>query len=163
MLRHLAFTGPKSSPPTDTRQGHPLLGMQLDPWVPPFKIPQSSHGELFQLYRKLCFYCFTRFCYFPDEISPVSQSLSCALDIRYETCCISSFNALILNDWGLLYLTSGPVEFHLRSQQDWPLALLLIPWEMKSKETSFLSKSNSRLLSSCYESQGLWLSDSVLT
>ena len=30
-----AFTGPKTSPPIDIWQGHPLLHMQLEPWVPP--------------------------------------------------------------------------------------------------------------------------------
>ena len=34
-LRHRAFTGPKASPPFDAQQGHPLLHMQLEPWVPP--------------------------------------------------------------------------------------------------------------------------------
>jgi hypothetical protein len=30
-----AFTRPRASPPTDARQGHPLLHMLLEPWVPP--------------------------------------------------------------------------------------------------------------------------------
>jgi hypothetical protein len=30
-----AFTGPKASLPIDARQGHPLLHMQLEPWVAP--------------------------------------------------------------------------------------------------------------------------------
>jgi hypothetical protein len=30
-----AFTGPRSSPPTDAQQGRPLPHMQLEPWVPP--------------------------------------------------------------------------------------------------------------------------------
>jgi hypothetical protein len=34
-LGHLAFTGPRASPPIDGRQGHALLHMQLEPWVPP--------------------------------------------------------------------------------------------------------------------------------
>jgi hypothetical protein len=32
---HRAFTGPRASPPTDDRLGHPLLHMQLEKWVPP--------------------------------------------------------------------------------------------------------------------------------
>ena len=35
-LGHPAFTGPRASPPIDARQGHPLLHMQLEPWVPPW-------------------------------------------------------------------------------------------------------------------------------
>ena len=34
-LGHRAFTGPRASPPIDDRLGHPLLHMQLEPWVPP--------------------------------------------------------------------------------------------------------------------------------
>jgi hypothetical protein len=34
-LGHWAFTGPRTSPPIDDRLGHPLLHMQLEPWVPP--------------------------------------------------------------------------------------------------------------------------------
>jgi hypothetical protein len=34
ILRHRAFTGPRASPPIDKQQGHPLLHMQLEPWVP---------------------------------------------------------------------------------------------------------------------------------
>jgi hypothetical protein len=34
-LVHPAFTGPRDSPPIDYWQGHPLLHMQLEPWVPP--------------------------------------------------------------------------------------------------------------------------------
>jgi hypothetical protein len=34
-LGHLAFTGPRASPSIDARLGHPLLHMQLEPWVPP--------------------------------------------------------------------------------------------------------------------------------
>jgi hypothetical protein len=34
-LGHRAFTGPRASPPIDSRQGHSLLHMQLEPWVPP--------------------------------------------------------------------------------------------------------------------------------
>jgi hypothetical protein len=34
-LGHWAFTGPTVSPPIDSRQGHPLLHMQLEPWVSP--------------------------------------------------------------------------------------------------------------------------------
>ena len=43
-LRALAFPytgllqaskGPMASPPIDARQGHPLLHIQLEPWVPP--------------------------------------------------------------------------------------------------------------------------------
>jgi hypothetical protein len=34
-LGYLAFIGPRASSPTDTHQGHPLLHMQLDSWVPP--------------------------------------------------------------------------------------------------------------------------------
>jgi hypothetical protein len=33
-LGHLAFTGTRASP-IDARQCHPLLHMQLEPWVPP--------------------------------------------------------------------------------------------------------------------------------
>ena len=34
-LGHKAFTGPRASPPIDVQQGHPLLHIQLEPWVPP--------------------------------------------------------------------------------------------------------------------------------
>ena len=34
-LGHWAFTGPRTSPPIDDWQGHPLLHMPLEPWVPP--------------------------------------------------------------------------------------------------------------------------------
>jgi hypothetical protein len=34
-LGYQAFTGPRASPPIDVPQGHPLLHMQLEPWVPP--------------------------------------------------------------------------------------------------------------------------------
>ena len=34
-LGHPAFTGPRASPPIDAWQGHPLLHMRLEPWVPP--------------------------------------------------------------------------------------------------------------------------------
>jgi hypothetical protein len=34
-LGRQAFTGPRTSPPIDARQGHPLLHMWLEPWVPP--------------------------------------------------------------------------------------------------------------------------------
>ena len=35
MLGHQTFTGPRASPPIDDRQGHPLLHMYLEPWIPP--------------------------------------------------------------------------------------------------------------------------------
>ena len=35
ILRHRAFTGPRTSPPTDVRLGHSLLHMQLESGVPP--------------------------------------------------------------------------------------------------------------------------------
>jgi hypothetical protein len=35
MLGHWTFTGPRASPPIDGWQVHPLLHMQLEPWVPP--------------------------------------------------------------------------------------------------------------------------------
>ena len=34
-LRHRTFTGSWDSSPINTWQGHPLLHMQLEPWVPP--------------------------------------------------------------------------------------------------------------------------------
>jgi hypothetical protein len=34
-LGHRAFTGPRTSSPTDVQQGHPLLHMWLELWVPP--------------------------------------------------------------------------------------------------------------------------------
>ena len=34
-LGHQAFTGPRVSPLIDVPQGHPLLHMQLEPWIPP--------------------------------------------------------------------------------------------------------------------------------
>jgi hypothetical protein len=33
-LGHRAFTGPRASPPIDAQQGHLLLIMELEPWVP---------------------------------------------------------------------------------------------------------------------------------
>jgi hypothetical protein len=35
ILGHRAFTGPRASPPIDEQLGHPLLHIQLEPWVPP--------------------------------------------------------------------------------------------------------------------------------
>jgi hypothetical protein len=35
ILGHRIFTGPRASPPIDNWLGHPLLHMQLEPWVPP--------------------------------------------------------------------------------------------------------------------------------
>jgi hypothetical protein len=34
-LGHRAFPGPRPSLPIDVQQGHPLLHMKLEPWVPP--------------------------------------------------------------------------------------------------------------------------------
>jgi hypothetical protein len=34
-LRHRALTETRASPPIDVQQGHPLLHMWLEPWVPP--------------------------------------------------------------------------------------------------------------------------------
>jgi hypothetical protein len=34
-LGHQTFTGLRASPSIDVQQGHPLLHMQLEPWVPP--------------------------------------------------------------------------------------------------------------------------------
>jgi hypothetical protein len=45
-----AFTGPRASPPIDVLQGHSLLHIQLEPWVPPCVlfswclVPGSSGG-----------------------------------------------------------------------------------------------------------------------
>ena len=35
ILENQAFTGPRPCPPIDASQCHPLLHMQLEPWVPP--------------------------------------------------------------------------------------------------------------------------------
>jgi hypothetical protein len=35
VLGHRTFIGPRPSPPNDGQLGHPLLHMQLEPWVPP--------------------------------------------------------------------------------------------------------------------------------
>jgi hypothetical protein len=35
ILEHRAFIGPRPSPPIDDQLGHPLLHMQLEPWVLP--------------------------------------------------------------------------------------------------------------------------------
>ena len=35
ILGHGAFSGPRASPPFDVQQGHPLLHIHLEPWVPP--------------------------------------------------------------------------------------------------------------------------------
>jgi hypothetical protein len=34
-LGHRTFPGPRASPPIDVQQGHPLLHMCLEPWIPP--------------------------------------------------------------------------------------------------------------------------------
>jgi hypothetical protein len=34
-LGHQALPGQRASPPTDVQQGHPLLHVRLEPWVPP--------------------------------------------------------------------------------------------------------------------------------
>jgi hypothetical protein len=34
-IGHQAFTGPRVSPPIDAQQGHPLLHLWLEAWVPP--------------------------------------------------------------------------------------------------------------------------------
>ena len=49
-LGHWAFTGPKESPPIDAQQGHPLLHMWLESWVPPCVlfgglVPGNSGGN----------------------------------------------------------------------------------------------------------------------
>ena len=36
ILGHRAFTGPRAFPPIDDLLGHPLLHLQLEPWVPPY-------------------------------------------------------------------------------------------------------------------------------
>ena len=36
ILGHRTFTGPRASPPIDDQLDHPLLHMQLEPWVPPY-------------------------------------------------------------------------------------------------------------------------------
>ena len=49
-LGYQVFTGPMAFPPIDDLQGHPLLHMQLNPWVPPcvsyvwWLVPGSSGG-----------------------------------------------------------------------------------------------------------------------
>jgi hypothetical protein len=35
-LRHGTLLGARTAPPTDVQQGHPLLHMQPEPWVPPY-------------------------------------------------------------------------------------------------------------------------------
>jgi hypothetical protein len=35
ILGHRTFTGPMASPPINDWLGHPLMNMQLEPWVPP--------------------------------------------------------------------------------------------------------------------------------
>ena len=35
MLGHQSSGGPRASPFTDVRQGHPLLHMYVEPWIPP--------------------------------------------------------------------------------------------------------------------------------
>jgi hypothetical protein len=37
-LEHQTSTGPRASPTTDVRQGHPLLHMNPEPWIPPCKL-----------------------------------------------------------------------------------------------------------------------------
>jgi hypothetical protein len=37
-MEHSFFTGLRTSPTMDDRLGHPLLYMQLEPWVPPCKL-----------------------------------------------------------------------------------------------------------------------------
>jgi len=38
ILGNQVFTGTRASPPIDAQQGHPLIHMQLDPWVPPCEL-----------------------------------------------------------------------------------------------------------------------------
>jgi hypothetical protein len=45
-LGHRAFSGPRTFPPIDVQQGHPLLHMQLEPWVPPCLHVYSLVGGL---------------------------------------------------------------------------------------------------------------------
>ena len=35
ILEHRTFTEPRASPPNDDQLGHPLLHIQLEPWIPP--------------------------------------------------------------------------------------------------------------------------------
>ena len=35
ILGYQPFSDPRASPPFDVQKGHPLLHMQLEPWVPP--------------------------------------------------------------------------------------------------------------------------------
>jgi hypothetical protein len=63
ILGHRAFTEPRTSPPIDDRQGHPLLHMQLKPWVPPCVLfgwwfsPWELWGRLVGCYCCLTLYC----------------------------------------------------------------------------------------------------------
>ena len=43
-LGHRAFTGPRTSPPIDVHQGHPLLHMWLEPLVLPCVVPSLIDG-----------------------------------------------------------------------------------------------------------------------
>jgi hypothetical protein len=38
MLEHQTSTGQRGSPPIALRQGHPLLHMYLEPWIPPWSL-----------------------------------------------------------------------------------------------------------------------------
>jgi hypothetical protein len=48
------FTGPRTSPPIDDLQGHPLLHMHLEPWVPPCALFAWSLGALWVLVGSYC-------------------------------------------------------------------------------------------------------------
>jgi hypothetical protein len=43
MLGHQISTGLRASPPIDVRQGHPLLHMNLDPWIPPYTLLRALY------------------------------------------------------------------------------------------------------------------------
>ena len=52
-LGHRTFSGPRVSSPVNARQGHPLLHMHLEPWIPPWVlfggglVPGNSVGYWF--------------------------------------------------------------------------------------------------------------------
>ena len=56
-LGHRTFTGSSASLPTDDQQGHSLLHMQLEPWVPPCVL----FGWWFSLGVLVGSYCFSSY------------------------------------------------------------------------------------------------------
>jgi hypothetical protein len=74
-LRHQTFSGPRVSPPTDAQLGHPLLHMQVKPWVPPF-VPFGWWFSPWELWGYWLFYIVVPPMGLPTPLAPLVLSLA---------------------------------------------------------------------------------------